>query len=70
MTAIERDPRALLAIDEVLTVVRVKRRTLMNWVSRGKFPKPCKPHDGINLWLWCEVKAWVDALDAKRGQSR
>lgn len=47
---------ATLGVDQVLQVVGVKVRTLRNWISEGKFPRPL-PGDRFAIQ---DVATWID----------
>lgn len=50
----------LITFDQVVEIVGVKPRTVRNWISDGKFPRPI-PGDRFRIQ---DVAAWIDAQAA------
>lgn len=69
MTATSTQPLLLREAD-VVALVGFAPRTIRQWVSCGKFPRPVKlDGDGMRAakrWLRAEVEEWVAKLAEKR----
>lgn len=70
-------PAALVSrmtLAEVCHLVQFAPRTILRWVSEGRFPAPgpaagTAPLRGSKQWLRSDVEAWVAARAEDRGGS-
>ncbi len=51
----------LLRITDVSQKTTLAKSTIWLKMSQGKFPRPTKISDGINVWKESDIDAWIDA---------
>lgn len=61
-----RDPNQCLRLNETAALCGVRPRTIKSWVSKGTFPRPIKPTQTLSLWVWADVRDWLDGHKARR----
>jgi prophage regulatory protein len=50
----------LLRITDVSNKTTLAKSTIWLKMSQGKFPKPTKLSDSINVWRESDIDAWID----------
>jgi len=50
----------LLRITEVSNKTTLAKSTIWLKMSQGKFPKPTKLSDSINVWRESDIDAWIN----------
>jgi len=50
----------LLRITDVSNKTTLAKSTIWLKMSQGKFPKPTKLSDSINVWREADIDAWID----------
>jgi prophage regulatory protein len=50
----------LLRITDVSNKTTLARSTIWLKMSQGKFPKPTKLSDSINVWRESDIDAWIE----------
>ena len=50
----------LLRIADVSNKTTLAKSTIWLKMSQGKFPKPTKLSDSINVWRESDIDAWID----------
>ena len=50
----------LLRINDVSNKTTLAKSTIWLKMSQGKFPKPTKLSDSINVWRESDIDAWID----------
>ena len=70
-----RQPRKMLNLDDVLSIVPVGRTTLFRMVRDGLFPKPTYISNNRRVWYADQLVAWQDRVDCfqpgrRRGRGR
>lgn len=50
----------LLRITDVSNKTTLAKSTIWLKISQGKFPKPTKLSDSINVWRESDIDAWID----------
>lgn len=54
-------PNDLVSVTEIAARAKVKPDTVHKWRSRHQdFPPPFTTVGGIPVWVWPDVKAWLD----------
>lgn len=56
----------LLRIGAVVEMCGISRSQVYDLVAQGKFPRPVKYSQTLNLWSWLEIQAWIADLLARR----
>ena len=51
----------LLRIAEVSNKTTLAKSTIWLKMSQGKFPKPTKLSDSINVWRESDIDAWINS---------
>ncbi|WP_071467621.1 helix-turn-helix transcriptional regulator [Polynucleobacter asymbioticus] len=51
----------LLRITEVSNKTTLAKSTIWLKMSQGKFPKPTKLSDSINVWRESDIDAWINS---------
>ena len=70
-----REPRKILNLDDVLSIVPIGRTTLFRMVKHGQFPKPTYISENRRIWYADQVIEWQDRVDnfqpeCRRGRGR
>ena len=55
----------LYRTSNVLALLGISRSTLNLWVSQGKFPKPHKLGQRLNIWNSTDVESWLGLIDSQ-----
>ncbi len=50
----------LLRITDVSNKTTLAKSTIWLKISQGKFPRPTKLSDSINIWRESDIDAWID----------
>ena len=58
-------PRAMMSIEQVLTLIPVSRATLFRMEAEGRFPKGMYISGNRKAWFADEVIAWQNAINRK-----
>jgi prophage regulatory protein len=62
-------PRRLLRRRQVEDRTGLSRATIYRFLDQGRFPKPTKAGDWMNLWAEDEIDAWInERLAAREGK--
>jgi len=48
----------------VLALLGISRSTLNLWVSQGKFPKPRKLGQRLNVWSSTDIDSWLGSANS------
>ena len=58
----------LLTLQEVLDLLKIKRSSVYDWISKGNFPKPIKFGERYARWMKKDVLDWLEQkrLESKR----
>jgi prophage regulatory protein len=56
------DPRRMLTLSEVLSIIPISRSTLFRMEARGTFPASYSPSPGRRIWFADHISAWQAAL--------
>jgi prophage regulatory protein len=54
------ESKKLLRITDVSNKTTLAKSTIWLKMSQGKFPKPTKLSDSINVWRESDIDAWID----------
>lgn len=54
----------LIKLPEVQAATRLSRSTVYSLLGKGKFPRPIKLSERINVWRLSDIEAWVEAQRA------
>jgi prophage regulatory protein len=54
------DSNRLLRITDVSNKTTLAKSTIWLKMSQGKFPKPTKLSDSINVWRESDIDAWIN----------
>jgi prophage regulatory protein len=54
------DSNKLLRITDVSNKTTLAKSTIWLKMSQGKFPKPTKLSDSINVWRESDIDAWIN----------
>ena len=50
----------LLRLDEVISIIGMKRSWILQKVSNGEFPKPIKLGSRANAWRESDIMEWIE----------
>ena len=46
-------------IDDIISSLKIDKKTLRQWVKENKFPAPLKVNDRVTLWSYAVIENWI-----------
>ena len=46
-------------IDEIISSLKIDKKTLKQWIKENRFPAPLKVDDRATLWSYVVIENWI-----------